>query len=140
MPDNLQAFKAEWFCWHKISSLSKCLCSQCLGSPFSSYSNTSRAANSREQEETLPQGAHKFCPCKATTQVSQIPPLCCTSPHAASSLPAQHGGYWGTSHPHSTPAWHLQHSASVLFQKKDAACLSLLEEGCSSLSQSVRAA
>lgn len=71
MPDNLQVFKAKWFCWHKVSSLSECLCSQCSGSPLSPYSrSTSRAANSREQKETS--GAQKFCHCKVTTQIAQI--------------------------------------------------------------------
>lgn len=76
MPDNLQAFKAKWFCWHKVSSLSKCLCSRRLGSPLSSYSkSTSRAGSSRGQK-TLPQGAPKFSHCKAATQISQIPLHC----------------------------------------------------------------
>lgn len=134
MPDNLQAFKAVWFCWHKASSLSKCLCSQFSGSSLISYSgSTPRVANSRGQEETLPQGAHKFCHCKAATQI----PL-----HGAVQAPMLPpafllSGYWGTSHTQAAP---LPGISSTLLQsslKKKETSPSPQEEACSSLSQSM---
>lgn len=94
MPDNSQAFKARRFCWHKGSPLGECPCSQYLRSPRSSYSRSpSREANSREQEEALPQGAHEFARCPTGKQQPGLPKppsvgLCMTPRCPQPSLPS----------------------------------------------------
>lgn len=73
MPDNLQAFKAKWFCWHKVSSLSKCLCSQCLG-PHSALTRAHLGQQTAENRRKLCPKVHTiFAPAKQQPKFPKSP-------------------------------------------------------------------
>lgn len=140
MWDNLRLSKASGFKWHEVSPPpGKRPRSRCPGSPRSSYSGSPpRAANSREQEEALPQGAHGFahhltakkqpgfpkCPSTSLCMTPRCPP----KPSVPSWLAQQLLGHMS---PSVTPLASPVHSSSP---PKKASPISL--EGDCSLSRS----